>query len=107
MHLQDVATTTSVENDSTHTLSHHECSSQHHYLCISPGELEAEMREAILRVKRQTSPATFHAPMDIPEQSYIPINSHLPAELPVVCVTVTVVSYFVWLWSSCTVVLCS
>ena len=101
-----MATTTSVEDDSSHTLSHQECSSQHHYLCISPGELEAEMREAILRVKRQTSP-TFHAPMDIPEQNYIPINSHLSAELPVVCVKVTVVSYFVWLWSSYTVVLCS
>ena len=95
MHIQDVATTTSVEDDSSHTLSHYECSSQHQYLCINPGELKAEMREAILRVKRQTSPVTFHAPMDIPEQNYIPINSHLPAELPLVCVIVMVVT----LWS--------
>ena len=75
-----------VEEVSSHTLSHHECSVQQ---CIHPGELEAEMREAILRAKRHISPAAFHAPMEMSEQNN---TSHLPSELPLVCVVVMLVT---------------
>ena len=68
--------------------SHHDLSGQ----CTHPGELEAEMREAILRVMRQTSLVAFCAPMEMPEQNNISSNSHLPAELPMVCILVTFVT---------------
>ena len=84
LHSHDVAATIPIEENGIHTPLHHDCSAQHHHLCTHPGELEAEMREAILRVKIQTSPATFHGPMEMPEPNSIPINSHLLAYLPVV-----------------------
>ena len=84
-----MVSTTPVEEVSSHTLSHHDCSGQQ---CTHPGELEAEMREAILRVMRQTSLVAFHAPMEMPEQNNISSNSHLPPELPMVCIMVTIVT---------------
>ena len=62
-HCHDVATAALVEEVSSYTLSRYDCTGQHHHFPMNPGGLEAEIREAILRVKRQTSPAAFHAPM--------------------------------------------
>ena len=83
--------TTSTEDVSPHTSSYHDSTAQQYNSCTNPGELEKEMREAILSVKRQTSPAHFHVPMDMLEQSHTPINSHLPALFPLVCILVTIV----------------
>ena len=75
------------EDVSTHTLSYHDSTTtQHYHSCTNPGELQKELWEAILSIQRQTSPAHFHAPMDMVEQSHVPINSHLPAVFPMVCV---------------------